>query len=678
MLEARVYAAAAAARHPCQRLGLQTARACDARFPGGSDLNTRALSGVMQARLHVLAVPAWIHETDASILDLDLSAKGDRLAIRTKSGAVELWDPGSGVSPKHPMRLHAMRSASSPSQACMALSPDGRLLAVCQEGDQITVWDTLSKTSHRWSLPGGENRSIAFVPGSGALGLSTRDGHVIFADPRSGERLHTVATGEQAHRWRVSQDGAQLATVDNRGVSLWEVPSGRLRWVRGDLKATHLRFSPDGSRLAAATLLRAVEILESASGAGVQRLRGHQEAVWGLEWSSDGRFLFSGSADQTLRIWNPQTHTLQNVISAPDLHVRNLAYASRTGLLAASGLDGRLRLFQLPRKPRLPVLDAHRERLWDLSFSSDGRTLASAGGDGRVRIWDVETRASRRVLGQGTLEYNSVSLSRDGRHLAAVNSGGRIGAGVLTVFDLGTGTARALSRDERGLFSARFAPDGLRIASCSHLGVTKLWEAGTGVPIRTIETDGVGQSFPAFSPDGRTLATAGADRTVRLWDVGTGARTRTLIDHPDLPYTFAFSPDGRRLLSGGYDGRVVLWDLTTGRRLREYRGHRRWINSVAFVPGADRLVSASDDGTVRLWSVETGENLLILKVQNEAMSAVPSPDGRTLAVIDGLSIRLYPLDLAVRRTAPERLLKEAEREAGLHLEGFRLVALPRR
>ncbi|MDY0003366.1 MAG: protein kinase [Polyangia bacterium] len=670
MLEARIYAAAASARHPCHRLGLETARACDSRFPGGSDLMARALSGVLQASLHVLAVPAWVHEADASILDLGLSEGGDRLALRTKTGQVEIWDPAGRK------RLHATTSALAPSRSCMALSPDGRLLAVCRDKDRIEVWDTVERRSYRWSQPGGLDRSISFVPSSGALGLSTSDGQIIFADPRSGARLHTVATGEQAHCWSVSPDGALLSTGDNRGVSLWEVETGALRWLRRGIRASRLRFSPDGSALAAATLLRSVEILESSSGSGVKSLLGHQEAVWGLEWSSDGRWLFSGSADQTIRIWDAATLSLRNVIGAPDLYVRNLSYSAKSGLLASSGLDGRLRLYRLLREPRLPILEGHRERLWDLSFSKDGRTLASAGGDGHIRLWDVETRAPSRVLGRSTLEFNSVSLTPDGRHLVAVNSGGRISGGNISVFDLASGSAREISRDERGIFSARFAPDRKTIASCSHPGVTKLWEPSTGVLIRTLESDGVGQSFPAYSSDGQTLVTAGADRTVRLWDVGTGARRMTLDGHPDLPYTFAFAPDDKRLLSGGYDGHIVLWDLSTGMRLREYRGHRRWINSVAFVPGTDLFVSSSDDGTVRIWSVENGDVLLILKVQNEAMCAVPSPDGRRLAITDGLSIKLYPLDLAVRRTGPGQLLEEAEQEAGLGLDGFRLVALP--
>jgi WD40 repeat protein len=52
-----------------------------------------------------------------------------------------------------------------------------------------------------------------------------------------------------------------------------------------------------------------------------------------------------------------------------------------------------------------------------------------------------------------------------------------------------------------------------------------------------------------FSPDGRRIATASHDGTVRIWDAGTGQEVLTLRGHAGAVQSVAFSPDGRLLAS---------------------------------------------------------------------------------------------------------------------------------
>jgi WD40 repeat protein len=68
----------------------------------------------------------------------------------------------------------------------------------------------------------------------------------------------------------------------------------------------------------------------------------------------------------------------------------------------------------------------------------------------------------------------------------------------------------------------------------------------------------------ALSIDGRLAASAGDDHQIRIWDAGTGLLLRTISNSledlpPLVPRSFlAFSPDGRRLLSGNSENALKV------------------------------------------------------------------------------------------------------------------------
>ena len=71
-----------------------------------------------------------------------------------------------------------------------------------------------------------------------------------------------------------------------------------------------------------------------------------------------------------------------------------------------------------------------------------------------------------------------------------------------------------------------------------------------------------------FSPNGALLASASYDKAVRLWDAATGVALKTLEGHTNWVSTIAFSPDGAMLASASWDGTVRLLDPASGAALR--------------------------------------------------------------------------------------------------------------
>lgn len=562
---------------------------------------------------------AWYTRT------LAISPDGSQVvAVRSEPDKTLRWDTiaGKALPPIYPPN-GSLRFSADGSKVLTIDNPVRRGLENPTAPGALVAWDAKSgaklaelRNDHDYvkfspdgakvarSVPGvGEKRAIEIIdfdpPGKNILTIPSD--HWYFSFTPDGKQLVIHSKGQSMRLWDIAankevrtfegkawsgspqftQDGRLVAVIDDRwdarswSVQFWDMTTGKLvRFATGHPDAVNgLAYSPDGRWLATISL-DMLFLFDARTGAELRRWSGHNASVETIAFSPDGRLLASGAADGTIALWDPATGRERSRFTAKD-SVRSLA------------------------------------------FTPDGATLIAVSKDRTVQSWDVEKRAVQGSY-QVAMKFAFPSISPTGHHLAYLNEAGDHGSNRSVLHWMNARTGKNLPPidlrrdkikygdevDTRGIhaWAFTFSRDGKLVATSDSLQVfgfrhyltdhaIRVWETATRREILRFTGNPFGTHLLAISPDGRTLAHGigeysgsgrahyGKEHTIILRDIAAaqsvfigskendyGARPevlqklfRQIGGHLNPITCLAFSPDSKFIATGGADHVVYIW-----------------------------------------------------------------------------------------------------------------------
>ncbi|ACK64655.1 WD-40 repeat protein [Rippkaea orientalis PCC 8801] len=592
--------------------------------------------------------------SEQKVLDVTFSHDGKWLATTSKDGQIKLWDLQGkliqSLSEDNSEKSYFWRTS---------FSPDDQLLAAASTSGKINLWSLKDNQIKKLkSLVGHQGWifDVKFHPTQPILASVSSDGTIKL--------------------WRFNGEEFQDKPIESVDVS--EINQKNRTNEKPVIRT--LRFSPDGKILATAT-----DNGKTSNDPGIITLwifkdnklklltafpEKHNDWIWDINFSHDGKMLATASRDGTVKLWNLEGQELKSMgeHNVPFTGVNFAIYGQKKEIIViGASHDKTIKFWNLEGK-ELTTLKGHQSAIWRAIFSSDGKTLASASEDGTVKLWTLN---DQDILGHKG-RISQVSFNPDGQTLATAAEDHTV---KLWRFD-GKNTdnlqyLKTIQAHTNEVRSVDFSPDGSLLATASFDKTAKLWNWNleTDKPLSTFNKHTAELWKVEFNPKLSILGTVSNDGTAKLWKFdGTMHRNfnNFLQEDPDKVISLSFSPDGQKLATARWVRvnskkiDVMLWDVNgLEKPIQKFPSlQTNWLKDIDFSADGSMIATSSKDGTVKLWSLNGEDqtpyqnNYPKINHNNSTISSVSfSPiQPLLLTASDDQTVKLWTIDGKLQQT----------------------------
>jgi WD40 repeat protein len=298
---------------------------------------------------------------------------------------------------------------------------------------------------------------------------------------------------------------------------------------------------------------------------GMASMNVYNHAIVGLDWTPDGSYLATGSADGIIRMWDFETNSPASQWMAHKNWAFSVAFSPDGKLIATGGGDNLVKLWDAESFQPIAELAGHTDDVHSVAFTPDGKTLVSSGDDMEIRFWDLNTRDTVKILKGHKAQIPSIAIG----------------------------------------------PNGKFLASASRDNTVRLWSIESGKTLAVLPTGDHDVNSVAFDSRGEFLASGDQGGRIMIWNVMSHELVKQFEGHNGKVYRIEFNREADSLASCGDDG-IRMWTLSTGVSYPLGRD-QEYVSNLSFHPGNNLLASTNAGGEVHLVDTEGKNTVRIMR-----------------------------------------------------------------
>ncbi|CAG8465066.1 6401_t:CDS:10 [Gigaspora rosea] len=362
-------------------------------------------------------------------------------------------------------------------------------------------------------------------------------------------------------------------------------------------------------------------------------LKSHVSIIRGLDMSSDGRFLISGSRDKVVNIWDfdkkillktfPIFETIETLgVLRPNTKINNMDEEFEGELFYTGGDKGIIRIWDIQTGKLIQTQEPEKNTkhiISDIIYLRKGNVLTTVTSDQNILFYQITSGLKRvkQIVGYNDEIIDLAYVGKDETHLAIATNTEQINLYNIKSFDFNIiygHTDIVICLDK--------SYDGTVLISGSKDHTARIWSIDVDnenfdnrvncLSICIGHTAAIG-TVALSKKSLKFCLTGSQDRTIKYWDLSHLDRSKSDESfRPKALYTnkahdkdinsIAVAPNDKIFATGSQDKTVKIWSVDDGKLLGICSGHKRGVWSVQFSPVDQTIVTSSGDKTIKIWS----------------------------------------------------------------------------